>query len=124
MKPKLVFGDFFKKKRIEKGLTLRSFCLINGFDPGNISKLERGLLAPPNSRDKLEEYAKALNLKPGSEDWVEFFDRAAACKGEIPLEIMSDAKLVQKLPLIFRTIRGTKVTDKQLGELAELIRKS
>jgi len=124
MKPKLFFGEFFKKKRTEKGLTLRSFCLPNGFDPGNISKMERGLLAPPNSRDKLEEYAKALGLRPGSDDWLEFFDRAAACKGEIPLEIMNDAQLVQKLPLIFRTIRGKKVTDKQLEELAELIRKS
>jgi transcriptional regulator with XRE-family HTH domain len=124
MKPKLLFGEFFKKKRVERGLTLRSFCLKNGFDPGNISKIERGLLAPPNSREKLEEYASALGLKPGSTDWVEFFDRAAACKGEIPLEIMNDAELVDKLPLIFRTIRGKKVTDKQLDELAELIRKS
>jgi len=124
MKPKALFGEFFKKKRVERGLTLRSFCLKHGFDPGNISKIERGLLAPPNSREKLEEYASALGLKPGSTDWIEFFDRAAACKGEIPLEIMNDAELVDKLPLIFRTIRGKKVTDKQLDELAELIRKS
>ncbi|MCX6577004.1 MAG: hypothetical protein NTV82_11515 [Candidatus Aminicenantes bacterium] len=124
MRPKTIFGEFFKKKRVEKGLTLRSFCLKNGFDPGNISKMERGLLVPPSSRDKLEIYAKALGLKPGSADWVEFFDRAAACKGEIPLEIMSDSQLVEKLPLIFRTIRGKRVTDKQLEELAELIRKS
>lgn len=124
MRPKTIFGEFFKKKRVEKGLTLRSFCLKNGFDPGNISKIERGLLVPPSSRDKLEIYAKALGLKPGSADWVEFFDRAAACKGEIPFEIMSDSQLVEKLPLIFRTIRGKRVTDKQLEELAELIRKS
>jgi transcriptional regulator with XRE-family HTH domain len=124
MKPKLVFGEFFKRLRIEKGMTLRSFCLKNGFDPGNISKIERGLLAPPSAREKLEEYARALGIKPGSGDWIEFFDRASACKGEIPLEIMNDAELVEKLPLIFRTIRGKKVSDKQLDELAELIRKS
>jgi transcriptional regulator with XRE-family HTH domain len=124
MKPKIVFGEFFKKLRLQKGMTLRSFCLENGFDPGNISKLERGLLAPPSAREKLEEYAHALGLKPGSGDWIEFFDRASACKGEIPLEIMDDAELVKKLPLIFRTIRGNKVSDKQLDELAELIRKS
>ena len=125
MKPKALFGEFFKKKRIEAGLTLRAFCQKNrGFDPGNISKIERGLLSPPGSREKLEEYAAALSLKPGSSDWIEFFDRAAACKGEIPLEIMNDSELVQKLPLIFRTIRGRKVSDKQLDELAELIRKS
>lgn len=125
MKPKILFGEFFKKQRIGLGLTLRAFCMKNRiFDPGNISKMERGLLAPPSSREKLEEYAAALELKPGSTDWVEFFDRAAACRGEIPLEIMNNSELVNKLPLIFRTIRGKKVTDKQLDELADLIRKS
>ena len=34
---------------------------------------------------------------------------------------MSDSQLVEKLPLIFRTMRGKKVTDKQLDELAEVI---
>jgi transcriptional regulator with XRE-family HTH domain len=124
MKPKLLFGEYFKQKRIQKGLTLRTFCQKYGFDPGNISKIERGLLAPPGSREKLEEYAAALGLKRGSDDWVDFFDRAAACKGEIPLEIMADEKIVNNLPLIFRTMRGKKVTDKKLDEIIDLIRKS
>jgi len=124
MKPKLVFGEFFKKKRMEKGFTLRSFCQTYGYDPGNLSKIERGLLTPSSSREKLEEYASALDLKPGSEDWIDFFDRAAACKGEIPLEIMSDSQLVEKLPLIFRTMRENKANDKQLDRLVEVIRKS
>jgi transcriptional regulator with XRE-family HTH domain len=124
MKPKILFGEFFKKKRMEKGLTLRSFCLKNGFDPGNISRIERGLLAPSSSLEKLGEYAAALDLKPGSEDWIEFFDRASACKGEIPIEIMKDPELVNKLPLIFRTIRGKKISDRQLDDLIETIRKS
>lgn len=124
MKPKILFGEFFRKKRMEKGLALRSFCLKNGFDPGNISRIERGLLAPSSSLEKLEEYAAALDLKPGSEDWIEFFDRASACKGEIPIEIMKDPELVKKLPLIFRTIRGKKISDRQLDDLIETIRKS
>jgi len=124
MKPKILFGEFFRKKRMEKGLTLRSFCLKNGFDPGNISRIERGLLAPSSSLEKLKEYAAALELKPGSEDWIEFFDRASACKGEIPIEIMKDPELVKKLPLIFRTIRGKKISDRQLDDLIETIRKS
>ena len=41
------FGAFFKQKRLELGLSLRRFCLEHGLDPGNISKLERGRLAPP-----------------------------------------------------------------------------
>ena len=36
------FGEFFKKKRRDLGLTLREFCRLNGFDPGNISKIKEG----------------------------------------------------------------------------------
>jgi len=32
MKKGAAFGDFFKRKRMELGLTLREFCRKNGFD--------------------------------------------------------------------------------------------
>ncbi len=47
------FGEFFKAKRQALGLTLREFCLKHKLDPGNISRLERGLLAPPQGRERL-----------------------------------------------------------------------
>lgn len=50
MKTKPLFGDFFKEKRIQKGFTLRGFCKAHGLDPGNISKLERGMLPPPSRK--------------------------------------------------------------------------
>jgi len=118
------FGELFKRLRIESGHTLRQFCLNHGFDPGNISKLERGRLAPPKSREKLQEYARALGVEEGSGDWFEFFDRAAACSGEIPKDILSDEELVGKLPLVFRTLRGEKLSEKQMKELIETIRRS
>jgi transcriptional regulator with XRE-family HTH domain len=122
MKQKVLFGEFFKQKRIEGGHTLREFCRIFGLDPGNLSKIERGLLAPPRSREKLEEYATFLQLEPGTDDWIEFFDRAAACKGVIPEELLEDDELVASLPLIFRTIRGKKVSSKVLNELADKLK--
>lgn len=123
MNTKKIFGEFFKQKRIERGYTLRNFCQEHNLDPGNISKMERGLLKPP-SREKLEQYAIYLEIDKGSDDWYAFFDLAAACKGELPFEILDDATLVEKLPLIFRTIRGQKVSPDLLDKLAELIRNS
>jgi len=120
---KKLFGEFIKQKRLDKNITLRQFCLDNSIDPGNYSKMERGLLAPPSSKDQLEKYATALGLKNGSGDWVELFDRASACRGEIPEEILKDADLVNKLPLFFRTLRGEKVPKEKLKELAEIVRK-
>jgi len=119
---KKLFGEFFREKRLENNITLREFCLKNGFDPGNISKMERGLLAPPISPKKLTEYANALSIKEGSDDWLGFFDRAYACRGEIPIEILSNDEVAKKLPLLFRTMRGEKISDEKLNEIVEIIR--
>ncbi len=123
MSYKVLFGEFFKKKRLQKNVSLRQFCLEHGFDPGNTSKMERGLLAPPASKESLAKYAGALGLEEGSDDWREFFDRAAACRGEVPVDILRDDALVQKLPLFFRTLRGEKVPREKLNEIMELIKR-
>jgi len=119
-----VFGQFFKEMRLRTGLSLRQFCLENGLDPGNISKMERGLSPPPQSKEKLEEYAKYLGIEKNSDDWYNFFDYAAASTGRIPPDVMSDEELVKKLPLIFRTLRGQKLSVEKLSDLVELIRRS
>jgi hypothetical protein len=97
---------------------------MNGFDPGNISRLERGAFPPPESETKLREYAKALKLKEGGEEWVEFFDRAAAARGRIPHDLQKDENLIRRLPVLFRTLRGQKVSPEALEKLVELIRAS
>lgn len=117
-----LFGEFFKKKRIALRKTLRQFCTENNLDPGNISKLERGLLPPPQSREKLEEYARCLQLKKGTDDWYEFFDLAYASAGRIPEEILSNRKSLSRLPLVFRTLRGQKLTKEQLNQLAQKLK--
>lgn len=124
MPTKMTFGDFFKEKRIGLKKTLRQFCADNGLDPGNISKLERGLMPPPQGKDKLEEYAKCLNIKKGTDDWYQFFDLAAVESGRIPEELLSDAKVAASLPILFRTLRGKKISEKKLDELVEMIRKA
>jgi transcriptional regulator with XRE-family HTH domain len=124
MTAKLTFGDFFKEKRISLKKTLRQFCMDNGLDPGNISKLERGLMPPPQGKDKLEEYAKYLHIRKGTDDWYEFFDLAAVEAGRIPEALLSDAKIAASLPILFRTLRGKKISEKKLDELVEMIRKA
>ena len=81
-------------------------------------------MQPPRSREKLEEYAVALGLKPDADDWVEFFDLAAASSGRLPADLMSDEELLLKLPLVFRTLRGEKATREQLDALIERVRKA
>ncbi len=118
------FGDYFRELRSRKGVPLRQFCLEGGFDAGNISKLERGLLQPPASETKLRDYATALGVAEGSEEWVTLTDLAAAARRTLPPDLAADKRLVERLPLLFRTLRGQRVDDKTLDELAEKIARS
>ena len=118
------FGDFLKNLRKKKKITLREFCLKASADPANISRIERGAMPPPQDPDILERYAEALGITKGGNDWYTFFDLAAANRGIIPKDLMSDQEVVRMLPAFFRTLRGQKPTEEEMAKLAEKIRKS
>ena len=118
-----LFGEYFKKRRLVLGKTLRQFSLDNGLDAGNISKIERGILAAPQSGEKLEKYAKCLGIKEGSDEWLDFFDIARTDSGRIPEEILANKDIAAHLPLVFRTLRGQKLTGDQLEKLAHELEK-
>lgn len=117
------FGEFFRKKRIELGLTLRKFCELYNFDPGNISRLERNILSPSLDEEKLAGYASALKIKRDSEEWVVFHDLAHTAKGKIPSDIKNDEDTLNMLPAFFRTMRNKKVDKQKLEKLIELLKK-
>lgn len=118
------FGELFKRHRINRRQTLREFCLKHGYDPGNISRLERGRMAPPKSTDKLEEYARALGLEPETDQFCEFVDLGLTCAGQIVPDVLTDEELVPKLPLLLRTVSGKKLSGKQLEEFIEKLRRA
>lgn len=118
-----LFGQYFKERRMALGKTLRQFCLDNGLDAGNISKIERGILAAPQNRVKLEKYAVCLGIIEGTDEWFEFFDRARSDAGRIPEEILANKNIVTHLPLVFRTLRGQKLTAEQLDGLVKELEK-
>lgn len=118
------FGDMLKRLRTEKKLTLREFCLANGIDPGNYSRIERGHFPPPQKPEIIEKYATALGVKRGSDVWLELFDLAAASRGQLPKDLKDDEQLLKKLPVLFRTLRGSAVSDESLDDLAERIREA
>jgi transcriptional regulator with XRE-family HTH domain len=119
----ITFGGFFRRMRERSGKSLRQFCLENGFDAGNISKLERDRLQPPQSQEKLEEYATALGIVRGSDEWYEFFDLAHIGAGRIPPALLADKEVAARLPLVFRTLRRQPIDGDDVEDLIELIRR-
>jgi transcriptional regulator with XRE-family HTH domain len=118
-----MFGEFIKEKRIAKGISLREFCKRMEMDASNWSKVERGLLAPPQDEEKLRKIARVLNMKMGSPAWKEMKDKANIDAGIIPEDILSDEKVLNSLPIFFRTLRSEKPTPEDLDKLISMIKK-
>lgn len=113
-------GSYIKQKRIDKGLTLRTFCEKVGLDPSNWSKIERGLLESPKSESVLKEIASVLELKDN--DYQEMKDIAAI--ESIPEGIRPSNEILEALPVFFRTVRELKPSEENLKQLIELLKKS
>lgn len=121
------FGSYFKARRAALGVTLRAFCVEHGVDPSNLSKMERGLIPPPQG-EKLRQYAGYLEIVEGAEEWYTLVDLAAADRGLVP-EDLRDEEIAGKLPVLFRTLRehakdGGRDTDALLDDLKRKIRRA
>lgn len=118
-----MFGEFIKEKRINKSISLREFCKLIEVDASNWSKIERGLLVPPQDDGKLQKIAKLLDIEVGSEEWKGMKDIASIDAGNIPEDIRSDERVLKLLPMFFRTLRSDKPSSDELDKLIEMVRK-
>ncbi|MFC1463194.1 hypothetical protein ACFLQU_06300 [Verrucomicrobiota bacterium] len=91
-------------------------------DPSNWSKIERGINPPPRDEATLAQWAKDLGLEPDTDAWKDFMYQAEVSRGNIPKEIMQNEKLLEKLPVFFRTVRGAELTEDQLDDFIERLR--
>ena len=119
----VMFGEFIKERRIAKGISLREFCKRIEIDASNWSKVERGLLSPPQDEEKLKKIAQVLDIKIGSPLWKERKDKPNIEPGIIPEDMLFDEKVLNSLPIFFRTIRSEKPTPEDLDKLIAMIRK-
>ena len=117
------FGEFLKRKRLERRMTLRAFCEGAGVDPANYSKLERGILSPPQDPQKLAVYERALGIPSKGEESRELRRLAALDRGELPPAVLADKELVGKLPVLFRRLEGDPIDDRMLDDLIETLRR-
>lgn len=118
----VVFGEYVRKLRLDKGMSLRVFSRLVEEDPGNVSRIERGRLYPPEDGERIDKWANALGLTR-DEQKQNFIDLASIARGELPRDLLNDDEVANLLPLVFRTIRGERVTKEKLEEIAAVIRK-
>jgi len=99
------FGTLFRQLRKALGFSLREFCRKNNLDAANISRLERGLVRPPQSKAILEVYAKALSISNESTQWHNFFELAALENGMVSPQIQESQIMRDKLPKVLQKLR-------------------
>lgn len=116
------FGGCLRELRLKAGYGLRRFAVETGFQPSNLSNLERGKLRPPREAERLGQIAEALGLLEGTRDWVRFFDLAAdAQKAPLPADVEGYALRHKAIPVLLRTAKAKKLTDREFRELADYI---
>ena len=116
-----MFSETVKSLRIQKKLTLRDFCQQVGLDASNWSKVERGINPPPGDIGFLESLANFFDLR--GNDKLAFIDEAALQRNELPPDIAGDEILQKALPAFFRAARSHKLTEAELKQFADDIRK-
>ena len=116
------FGDFVRARRAALRLSLRAFAERVGFDAGNVSRMERGRTAPPESEEILARIAGAFELGEGTPDYQQLIDFAALAKGRVPTDLLTDKEATARLPVLFRTLRKKPLSGEQFERLIDAIR--
>jgi transcriptional regulator with XRE-family HTH domain len=111
------FHQFVQEKRMERELSLRQFCKLAALDPSNWSKIERGLTKQGQSPEILDRISKVLELNDKERETL----RDLAVIDSIPTELLPEEKVVESLPIFFRTVRGDKPSQEDLKQLLKLI---
>lgn len=113
----MTFGEYVKRLRCDKNLTLKEFCQRTGFDPVWWSKVERGVTAPPKDAVTFRVFLPLL-----TEKWIETGEKLLTLANDWTPQADTTQAVLGALPLIYHTITGEKPTKKQIDKLIEKIK--
>lgn len=99
------FGVLLRRRRREMGFTLRAFARMVEIDPGNLSRWERSIWAPPREGPVLARMARALGIVNGTIEHRYFMDIAAISAGELPMDIAGNDAILKKIPDLLKKAR-------------------
>ena len=122
MKKRETFGEYLRACRLKAGLGLRTFAEAADMKPSNVSAIEYGRQAPPQSEAVLRRVAAALGLPPASEERRRLADLAVKHKpGALPPDVAAFAGRTRGIPVLLRTIENKRLTKADLKRLAEYV---
>jgi transcriptional regulator with XRE-family HTH domain len=102
-------------------LGLRDCALQANIDFGNLSKIERGRMAPPQDPALINRLVTVLGCD-GTEEGDLLRDSAAIENGRIPAAALADTKVMAALPIFLRTAQNRQLDEATAEKLVEMIR--
>lgn len=122
MAKRQTFGAFLRACRLQAGLGLRTFAEAAEIKPSNLSAIEHGRQAPPQSVKVLTRLANALGLPKASRDRQRLFDLAVAHKpGALPPDVAAFAGRTPGVPVLLRTLANKRLTRQDLQRLTDYV---
>ncbi len=100
------FGTRLRAMRLTAGLSLHKFCRRAGLDAGNYSRIERGLIRPPQDHGKMEPIRAVLGLAPEDDNWAYLLLLADLEWDALPRRLLTDARVRPLLPALLQGIAG------------------
>ena len=115
------FGAIIRERRSELRLSLRDCALQANMDFGNLSKIERGRMAPPQDPEVVDRLISALGLE-GTDRANVLRDAAALENGRIPAGALADEAVMAALPIFLRTAQNRQLDEATAEKLVDMIR--
>lgn len=115
------FGELLQRRRAELRLSLRECAVRADIDAGNLSRIERGRVPPPQDPGVLARLVDALELV-GTAEAQQLMDIAAMQNGRIPRDILSNEEVMSALPALLRTVNNKQLDGARIEKLVNLIK--
>ncbi len=112
------FGEYVKKKRIEKGITLRSFSELVGIAPSYMSDIEKAKRNAP-TQEYLDKICEILELN--NEERDELYDLAAKSKDTIAADLTQYVSENPNLRVALRKAKNFNMKDEEWIKVIEKI---
>lgn len=114
------FGEFVRKERLERDLSLRSFAKACAMQPSNYCHVENGTLNP--TPEQVEKIAAILKFEEGSPEYRKLLDLAALARKGVPSDLQKMIDNNKLIPALLRTMEDEEVGPKQLRQIIEDIK--
>ena len=119
----MLFGEYVRKKRREKKLSIRLFAEQVGISPVYQSSIETGKRYAP-SYEVLQRMAELFELDENEQ--ALFYDLAGASASEktVPMDIVTFINENERIRVIIRAARDGKISDEDITRLMKKIKKT